>query len=286
MKKNTLIAFIDGSAHMPILCEYAAKLAHRSDASIKLYHVLENHSGTDKSDLSGAINLGARTKLMDELVSEGAKKSKVALSQGRDLIESAKKRLADLGCLNVELRLRTGDIAQTLKNKESGGDLILIGKRGENTSKEKHKIGDNFERIVRTSSKPIFVSNSTFTDINHVLVAFDGSLPSIRVLEYLLGGPIFGKLKISVLGVSKVKEDPLGPEQKSLVMNLNKNQNLISFINVSGDPKQQIMKHINDQKADMLAIGAYGHSKLRNLLIGSTTSALIHSSPVPVLLSK
>ena len=117
MNRNTLIAFIDGSAHMPIICEYAAQLADRSDASIKLYHVLENYSGTDKNDLSGAINLGARTKLMDELVSEGAKKSKVALLHGRNLIESAKKRLADLGCTDVELRLRTGDIAQTLKNK-------------------------------------------------------------------------------------------------------------------------------------------------------------------------
>ena len=286
MNKNTLIAFIDGSAHMPILCEYAAQFAFWSDASIKLYHVIENQAGADKNDLSGAINLGARTKLMDELVSEGAKKSKAALLQGRNLIESAKKRLSDLGCSNVELRLRTGDIAQTLKNKESEGDLVLIGKRGENTSIEKQRIGDNFERIVRTSSKPIFVSNSTFRDINHVLVAFDGSLPSIRILEYLLGGPIFRKLKISVLGVSKLKEDPFGPEQKSLVMNLNKNQNLISFINASGDPKDQIMKHIHEQKSDMLAIGAYGHSKLRNLFIGSTTSTLIHSSPVPVLLSK
>ena len=286
MNRNTLIAFIDGSAHMPIICEYAAQLAYRSHASIKLYHVLENYSGTDKNDLSGAINLGARTKLMDELVSEGAKKSKVALLHGRNLIESAKKRLADLGCTDVELRLRTGDIAQTLKNKEAGGDLVLIGKRGEKTSKEKHRIGDNFERIVRTSTKPIFVSNSTFREINHVLVAFDGSSPSIRVLEYLLGGPIFGKLTISVLGVSKVKEDSFGAEQKLLVMNLNKNENLISFISASGDPKDQIMKYINDKKYDMLAIGAYGHSKLRNLFIGSTTSALIHASPVPVLLSK
>ena len=96
MKKNTLIAFIDGSAHMPILCEYAGQLAHKSDASIKLYHVLENHFGTDKSDLSGAINLGARTKLMDELVREGEKKSKAALVQGRKVIEDAKKRLEEL----------------------------------------------------------------------------------------------------------------------------------------------------------------------------------------------
>ena len=286
MNSTTLIAFIDGSAHTPILCEYAAELARRSTASIKLYHVLENFSGPDKNDLSGAINLGARTKLMDELVSEGEKKSKASLLQGRRLIENAKDILAKLGCSDVELRLRTGDIAESLKNKEAGGDLILIGKRGEKTSAKRHRIGDNFERIVRTSTKPIFVSNSIFRRINHVLVAFDGSLPSVRVLEHLLVGPIFGKLAISVLGVAKVNKDPLGPEQKSLIRNLNKNQYPINFISATGDPKDQIMKYIDKQQYDMLAMGAYGHSKLRNLFIGSTTSALIHASPLPVLLSK
>ena len=48
----------------------------------------------------------------------------------------------------------------------------------------------------------------------------------------------------------------------------------------------QIIERLRHQRYDMLAIGAYGHSKLRQFFIGSTTSALIHASPVPVLLSK
>ncbi len=286
MGNLTLIAFIDGSAHTSTLCGYAAQLARGSNASIKLYHILERSTEPNKNDLSGALNLGARTKLMDQLVSEGEQKSKPALLQGRKVVENAKKALEELGCSNVELRLRTGDIAVSLKNKEAGGDLILIGKRGVKSSEKKHKIGDNFERIVRASTKPIFVSNSIFKEINHVLVAYDGSSPSIRVLECLLSGSIFGKLAISILGVSKTTNDWWGQEQKLFIMNLNKNDWPINFVGAVGDPKEQIMKHLDQEKYDMLAIGAYGHSKLRNLLIGSTTSALIHASPVPVLLSK
>jgi len=286
VKHINLIAFIDGSAHTPVLCEYAAQLAIKSNASIKLYHVLESHTVTDKNDLSGAINLGARTKLMDELVREGEKKSKAALLQGRKVIEDAKKRLEELGCINVELRLRTGEIEVSLRNKESGGDLILIGKRGKKNSETKSRLGYNFERIVRASTKPVFVSNSICKEINHVLVAYDGSLPSIRILEYLLGQSAFGVLEVSILVVSKAAEDRLGQEQRSFIMSLNQRNQSINFIDATGDPKDQIIKRLRHQRYDMLAIGAYGHSKLRQLFIGSTTSALIHASPVPVLLSK
>ncbi len=285
-KTVTLIAFIDGSAHALTLCEYAALLAKRSGATIKLYHVLETPVEPDKSDLSGAINLGARTKLMDALVSAGEKKSKVALSKGREILEKSKEKLEQFGCPSVELRLRTGDIADSLKSKEAGGDIILIGKRGERTSEKKNRIGDNFERIVRASTKPIFVGNSVFTIINHVLVAYDGSLPSRRVLEYLLGNSVFGKLKVSILGVSKASKDWLEQDQKPYILQINKNNCPIDFIGANGDPKEQIINHVKNTKCDMLAIGAYGHSKFRNLFIGSTTTTLIHASPVPVLLSK
>ena len=284
--KITIIAFIDGSAHTLTLCEYAALLAKRSGATVKLYHVLEGPIEPDKNDWSGAINLGARTKLMDALVNAGEKKSKAALHRGRKILEKSKENLEQFGCYGVELRLRTGDIADSLKTKEAGGEIILIGKRGEKTSEKKNKIGDNFERIVRASSKPIFVGNSSFAEINHVLVAYDGSIPARRILEYLLGNSVFGKLTVSILGVSKGSNDWLERDQKPSIMKLNKNNFKINFIGATGDPKAQIIRHVKSTKCDILAIGAYGHSKLRNIFIGSTTTALIHASPVPVLLSK
>ncbi|MBU2284983.1 MAG: universal stress protein, partial [Gammaproteobacteria bacterium] len=35
--------------------------------------------------------------------------------------------------------------------------------------------------------------------------------------------------------------------------------------------------------ADLLVMGAYGHSRIRQLIVGSTTTALLRTSPVPVL---
>jgi nucleotide-binding universal stress UspA family protein len=37
--------------------------------------------------------------------------------------------------------------------------------------------------------------------------------------------------------------------------------------------------------ADMIVMGAYGHSRLRQWILGGVTSSLLRSSPVPLFLS-
>ena len=50
------------------------------------------------------------------------------------------------------------------------------------------------------------------------------------------------------------------------------------------DELDVLARHIRDQSADMLVMGAYGHSRLRQFLLGSTTSALLASSQSPLLI--
>jgi nucleotide-binding universal stress UspA family protein len=35
---------------------------------------------------------------------------------------------------------------------------------------------------------------------------------------------------------------------------------------------------------DLLVMGAYGHSRIRNLIIGSTTTEMVRSCKIPVIL--
>jgi len=52
----------------------------------------------------------------------------------------------------------------------------------------------------------------------------------------------------------------------------------------AGDPAEVIAERVRDAEFDLLVMGAYGHSRIRTLIIGSTTTALIRSCKVPVLL--
>ncbi len=53
---------------------------------------------------------------------------------------------------------------------------------------------------------------------------------------------------------------------------------------LSGKEQDEIVKFIREGSVELMVMGAYGHNRLRELLLGSTTSHVIHKSPIPVLL--
>jgi nucleotide-binding universal stress UspA family protein len=52
----------------------------------------------------------------------------------------------------------------------------------------------------------------------------------------------------------------------------------------SGDPEAVIGEYVRTAGIDLLVMGAYGHSQVRRLLVGSTTSTMIRTCLVPVML--
>lgn len=53
---------------------------------------------------------------------------------------------------------------------------------------------------------------------------------------------------------------------------------------LDGDVEKSILDYQEKNVIDMIVIGAYGHSKIRQFFIGSTTTKLLSSSIKPVLL--
>jgi nucleotide-binding universal stress UspA family protein len=51
-----------------------------------------------------------------------------------------------------------------------------------------------------------------------------------------------------------------------------------------GEPENVLSQYQKEHQIDLLIMGAYGHSRIRQLLIGSTTTAMLRKSEVPVLL--
>ncbi|MFN3846616.1 MAG: universal stress protein, partial [Paracoccaceae bacterium] len=72
-----IIALVDGSIYSASVCDHAAWVSARTGAAVELLHVLGRREGADKQDLSGAIRLGARTALMEELAELDAQRSKL-----------------------------------------------------------------------------------------------------------------------------------------------------------------------------------------------------------------
>lgn len=46
-----------------------------------------------------------------------------------------------------------------------------------------------------------------------------------------------------------------------------------------------ILGRVSDAGADLLVMGAYGHSRLRELMLGGVTATMLEQMTVPVLMS-
>ncbi len=51
-----------------------------------------------------------------------------------------------------------------------------------------------------------------------------------------------------------------------------------------GEPDEVIARHAEADHIDLLVMGAYGHSRIRNFIIGSTTNEMVRSVKIPVML--
>ena len=50
-------------------------------------------------------------------------------------------------------------------------------------------------------------------------------------------------------------------------------------------PSEAIVDQAKDMKADLIVMGAYGHARLREIILGGVTNDLLKQAPVPLLLA-
>ncbi|MGD9712220.1 MAG: universal stress protein [Thermomicrobiales bacterium] len=280
-----IAAFIDASSYAQSVCDHAAWVAGRMGGAVEVLHVLGRRDmHGDGGDLSGALDVDARDTLLAELSALDAQKAKLAQKRGRLILDQAKKRLEDAGVVSVTTKLRIGDLVETVQEQETGADLIVIGKRGEAAAFASQHLGSNLERVVRASAKPVLVASRAFKPISRVLIAYDGGPSVSRAINFLSGSvSAFAGLEVSLLKVGQCTDDATA-RVKQASEQLRVAGYVVQSRIVSGQPEKIIAETIANEQFDLLMMGAYGHSHIRNLIIGSTTTEMIRSCKVPVVL--
>lgn len=285
MSTNTLIALVDGSVYSESVCHYAAWMARRNGWGVKLYHVMGRREGGEDRDLSGAIRLGARTALLEKLTNLDAERAKLAREHGRAILEDARGLIEKAGEIGVETRLRQGDLVETITAKEDSGEMILIGKRGEAAGQARAHLGSNLERILRAARKPVMIANYEFSPIEGVLVAFDGGATAMKAVDYLSRNKAFEGLKVTLAFAGKrTSEAERNLSSAAATLDAGGLEHVVHV--ESGEPEKVLSALTTARPRDLLVMGAYGHSRVRRLLIGSTTTAMIRSCQVPVLIMR
>jgi len=202
MKK--IIAFVDGSAYSRSVCDHAAWVASRSDASVTLLHVLGRRDvSATPTDMSGSIGLGARTAILEELAELDGQKARLAHKRARAILEDAKERVRESGVTDVSAVLRNDEIILTLEEYEKDADLVIIGKRGEAANFDTMHLGSNLERVARSSDRPILSVSRAFKPVKRFLIAFDGGPSSMKAVSHVANSSVLEGLECYLVSASE-----------------------------------------------------------------------------------
>lgn len=277
-----IVAFVDGSIYAQSLCSYCAWLAQRSGAEVALVHVLGPRESAAPTDLSGSIQLGARSALMTELANLDEQRAKLLTHRGRAILDDAMSVIRGAGLDAVTAQLRHGEIAETVSGQDQTATLVAIGKRGESADTPSRALGRNLERIVRASHRPVFLAARTFRPIERVLVAWDGGPPALRAVEFLARSPSFAGVSLRLVAA--------GNDTPELRQSLADAAAVLGAAGITAQtaivpgPPAAVLGRIEAEEGfDLLVMGAYGHSRLRSMIVGSTTSEMIRTCRAPVL---
>jgi nucleotide-binding universal stress UspA family protein len=235
-------------------------------------------------DLGGDLGIDAQDTLLEELATLDAQKAKLAHQRGRMILAQAMARLQAAGVPSPSSKLRNGDLVETVQDLQANAGLIVIGKRGEAADFAKLHLGSNLERVARAAHQPVLVAARSFQPIGRMLIAFDNGPSAVKAVSFIAQSSLFQGLQIHLLTVSDQAPDHLDGLKHAEEILRGPGGHTVEVRVLPGEADKVIARYVQDEKIDLLAMGAYGHSRLRHLIIGSTTTEMVRSCKIPVLL--
>jgi nucleotide-binding universal stress UspA family protein len=280
MIKNILIP-TDGSDFGKTAITYGITIARKLGAGLTGIHVVDVRllQGPVFTDISGSVGLPPFQEFLPTIESSLEAKAESILKEFREQCEAAG--------IHPETKKVTGVIdAVIIEEGRKCCDWILLAQRGEHFHLGGGAIlGSTAQSVVRRSGKPVLVTPEHFREIKNMALAYDGSPPAANAMKLAaeLSNAASWPLSVVIITDDQALGAKLSQAAEDFLSPLKIDRTLLSL---KGKEDKELLKFIREGAADLLVMGAYGHNRLRELLVGSTTSSIIRKSTIPVLLTR
>jgi len=276
---RTILVGIDTSAHSRNAQALAFNLARRFKATLHGLHVVDIVSieGSFFHDISGSLGL-------EPYLDFSSKMREVLTERGRAVLDEF-RAAAERENLTAETILDIGIVANQICERAKIADLVMIGHHGVNERFSTGLLGSTAESVARKSPRPVIISPREAREIRQLALAYDGSERAARAMRAAaefsveIGAPLAvatvardPKLGERVLGEARAYLDGYGAKT--------------SFELLAGHAHEEIIAFLKRIEADLLFIGAYGHRRIIEMVLGSTTEYVLRNSLCPVFLSR
>jgi nucleotide-binding universal stress UspA family protein len=177
----------------------------------------------------------------------------------------------------------TGLVERTIIEEGELADLIVLGRSGEHSPWLEGLLGSTTSAVVRRSVQPVLVTGWEEFRRDRFVAAYDGSAHAKQALH--VAADVSGDLDAS-LTVLVVGGRDAGACLEEAQSYLEAHEVQADFVREEGDPSEVIVEYSKNNGASLLFMGAYGHTKVRELVVGSTTAYALNHAPCPLLLSR
>jgi len=271
---------IDGSAHARVAVSYGIYFAEKIKANLTGLHIIDLRllHGPVFTDVSGS-GIPSYEEFIPAIESS-------LHARAETIIQDFQKQCEERGILPQTKKI-TGIIDDVIIAECQGRcDWIVLAQRGEHFHIDDGAIlGSTTQSVVRRAGKPVLVTPGQYREIHSMAVAYDGSAPARKALTLAAE---LAKLTEWPLTVVIIANDPQWGEETS--------QKAADYLSpfairktttvLTGNEEKELLEFTSEGKAELLVMGAYGHHKLRELVLGSITSLIIRKSEIPVLLTR
>ncbi len=280
---GSVLAAIDHSVYAASVADHASWAAARLQSPLQFVHAIERSPTPVATDLSGNLALSGQDTLLEELASADEVRSRIAQTRGRQLLDQAAQRALQQHQLEASTRLRHGSLVDTLLDLESGTRLFVIGKRGEHVDFASGHLGSNLERVMRAVHRPVLVAARSFRPVHKFLIAYDGSATTRKCVDVVCASPALQGVACDVLMAGDESATNRAHMDWAIA-----SLRAVGFHPVArfvkGPADSVIVEWAQQQAIDLIVMGAYGHSRIRHLIVGSTTTHVLRSCQMPMLL--
>lgn len=200
--------------------------------------------------------------------------------------EAAAKR-SQLSVQALTPEATSSGAAEAIANLARTYDLAVLK---QSSSRDDVTAQEIIEAVLFNSGRPVlivpYIQKAGFS-IKRVLICWDGSRASARAVADSL--PLIARAdNVQVLTVVTGKFDENDVAGADIAEHLARYKLRVELARLPApdiDVPSAILSHAADVDADLIVMGAYGHSRLRDFVLGGATRGMLRSMTVPTLMS-
>ncbi len=281
MAYKTLFTAATQTEHLPLLISAAARLCNTFDAHLDVLAL-----GVDRTQI-GYSYVGAGA-LMVQTAMEHAE------ADARD-IEAATKAALKSECATLRYGLEAaiaqiGGLTDIIASRARFADLVVLPRPyGPGRFAESEAM---VEAALFEGRSPVLVlpeTGLTESPARRIIVAWNQSPEAMAAVRHAL--PLLKQAeRVFITVVDPADHGPERSDPGGMMCQMLVRHGVRAEISVLARTLPRVSdvlaRHITDRNADMMVMGAYGHSRFREAILGGATRNMLEQAMVPVLMAR